>query len=352
MLNHDISSLRIIGFFIGIIGLSLTFILYRIPKWKKSNFLLFSIFNISLIIIAIYPATVNVVRDVLSMENLQQGRLTALLIISNIYLFFFSFYKSVRLENYRLQFDQLVRKLGVEDFEKQPNIAVRIKPIMVLIPAYNEADNLRTLLPKIPNKIEGIAVGILVIDDGSIDTTDKVVRHCGHLIVANRINRGQGAASRLGYDVLTKHNILVAVTMDADNQHRPEDIEKLVVPILKDESDLVIGSRILGEYEKDNWLRNMGIIVFSWIISLIIDMRVTDCSSGFKAFRIKSIGDLILTEDQFQSAEVLIEAMKKGLRIKEVPIEINKRKYGSSKKGKDWSYGLNFARAIFKSWWK
>ena len=67
----------------------------------------------------------------------------------------------------------------------------------------------------------------------------------GHLVVQNKINRGQGAASRLGYDVLLRNNIQIGVTMDADNQHLPEEIEVLVAPIINNEHDLVIGSRIL-----------------------------------------------------------------------------------------------------------
>ena len=142
------------------------------------------------------------------------------------------------------------------------------------------------------------------------------------------------------------------MTMDADNQHRAEDIEKIVIPILEDKHDLVIGSRVLGAQEKVSMLRNFGITIFSWIISLFIGQRITDCSSGFKAFNMRRLRNMDLTEDQFQAAEVLIEARKKGLKIGEVPIIINKRHYGVSKKGRDLSYGFNFAKIILKTWWR
>jgi len=286
------------------------------------------------------------------LQEYQYGRLIALLIISNIFLLFFSFYTKSKVENIRLQFDKLVRNLGTIDLEKNVEVGGRIKPIMIVIPAYNEAENLREILPRIPKQIGGVGVGVLVCDDGSEDDTAKVVLQYGHLAVSNRVNRGQGAASRLGYDVLTKHHVSVGVTMDADNQHRPEDLERLVAPILNGQYDLVIGSRILGNQERTRWIRKLGISIFSRIIRLVIGLRVTDCSSGFKAFNIDKFKNMNLTEDQFQSAEVLIEARKKGLRIGEVPITINRRTHGQSKKGTDWNYGLNFAKTILKTWWR
>ena len=77
-------------------------------------------------------------------------------------------------------------------------------------------------------------VGVIVVDDGSSDDTSKVVEEMGHLCIRNIICRGQGAASRLGYDVLIANDVQIGVTMDADNQHQPEDIEPLILPILED----------------------------------------------------------------------------------------------------------------------
>ena len=346
------SNLRIIGLTIGIIGLIVTFLIYRGPRWKRTTFILFSLCSLWLVVISIYPDALNFIREALSLQGSPRGGLIGLLIITNIFLLFFSLYTKSKQENLRLQFDKLVRNLGTNDFEEGVEIGGRIKPITILIPAYNEAENLRMVLPRIPEQIGGVDVGVLVCDDGSEDDTADVVRQHGHLVVSNRINRGQGATSRLGYDILLKYNALVGVTIDGDNQHRPEDLERLISPILDGKYDLVIGSRILGVQEKSDRIRNVGIIIFSKILSLIIGLRITDCSSGFKAFKIENLRRLNLTEDQFQSAEVLIEGRKKGLNIGEVPITINRRKYGHSKKGTDLRYGLHFARAIIKAWWR
>ena len=347
------SNLRLFGFIVGCCGLILTFLIYRGSRWKRANFVLLSFFNISLITVCLYPDVVNFIRDAFLLKQSERGRILVLLILSNIFLLFFTVYTKSKTENLRIQFDKLVRSLGAAPLHIEGKGNGNIKPIMVVIPAFNEAVNLKELLPQIPQRINDLEVGILVIDDGSTDDTGRVAEQLGCVSVRNMINRGQGAASRLGYDILTQNNVAVGVTMDADNQHRPDDLPELVAPILEDRYDLVIGSRILGhESSPGSAVRYFGVRLFSSIISMVIPARVTDCSSGFKAFNIQKLKQMHLTEDQFQSAEVIIEAAKKGLRIGEVPITIENRAHGKSKKGPDWSYGLNFSKTIVKTWWR
>jgi hypothetical protein len=343
------SGLRVAALIIGLIGLISTFLIYRGPKWKRMNFIFYSMVNVSLIAVSINPNIVNFLRDLLALQQYQYGRILALLIISNIVLMFISVYTASKVENYRLQFDQLVRKLGLGFLEAASK---DLKPIMVVIPAYNEAENLKYLLPRIPAKIKDTELGVLVVDDGSEDETIQIARDHNQFVVSNPINRGGGAALRLGYDILKNSDATVCVTMDADGQHRPEDIEELVAPILDDEYDVVIGSRILGTREKDNPIRIAGVHVFSAIISSLLGKRITDPSSGFRAFKMDKIKSIDLYEDQYHTSELIIEAVKKGLRVKEVPITILKRQFGKSKKGRDLTYGFHFAKTIIKTWWR
>jgi hypothetical protein len=343
------SSLRFVGLIVGIAGLIATFLFYRGPKWKRFNFVFFSLFNVSLIAVTLNPNVVNFLRDLLSLQEYQYGRILALLIISNLILVFFSFYSISKVENFRLQFDKLVRKIGSGYLDAGSE---NIKDVMVLIPAYNEADNLKHLLPKMPASINGKEVGVLVVDDGSDDGTKNIVQNHGHLVVSNVINRGGGAALRLGYDILRSSGANMCITMDADGQHRPEEIEKLVLPIINDEYDVVIGSRVLGTREKDSAVRAAGVHIFGVIISSLLGKRMTDPSSGFRAFKMDRIKDIDLREDQYHTSELIIDAVKKGLRVKEVPITILKRKFGKSKKGRNLKYGFYFAKTIIKAWWR
>jgi hypothetical protein len=351
--GHDhMSNLRFFGLFIGMLGLIATFFFYRGAKWRRSNFLLLSLFNLCLISVSINPASVNFVRDLLALENYQYGRIIALLILSTIALFFHALYTKAKVERLRSQFDVLVRNLGVEQANRERAFRESSCPVTILIPAFNEADNLADLLPKIPQKLDHLEIGVLVVDDGSTDKTGKVVRDLGYSVVSNFTNRGGGAALRLGYDLLANTQTQFCVTMDADGQHDPKDIHRLLAPLIQGESDFVIGSRILGKSLQGDRLRKMGVRFFGMMISVLLGEKITDPSSGFRAFRMKSVSSIQLREDQYHTSELIIGAIKTGMKIAEVPITIYKRVYGKSKKGKDWAYGLNFMRAVLAAWWR
>jgi len=346
------SNLRLIGLAFGIIGLVATFLIYRGAKWNRFNFIFFSLFNLFLVVITINPDSINFLQDLLSLQKQQRGRLLALLILSNIFLMFFGFYSKEKIESLRLQFDKLVRNMGVVTLEKAVHLKDEIKPLMVVIPAYNEAENLNLLLADMPDMVEGHELCVLVVDDGSDDATPQVASDNGCLVVSNLINRGGGATLRLGYDILKKSDAQICVTMDADCQHRPEDLPGLIQPLLTNRYDFVIGSRIAGAHEKDSLITITGVYLFGWLISLLLGMKITDPSSGYRAFNMDILEKIDLVEDQYHTSELIIAAARNKIRIGEAPITIRKRKFGKSKKGKDFKYALNFTRAIVKTWWR
>jgi len=346
------SSLRLLGTVIGFLGLFATFYVYRGARWNRLNFIFFMLLNFSLIAVTLNPNLLNVLRDALSLHKAYRGRIIALLIVSNVFLLFYIFFTKLKVDNVHFQFDRLVRSLGAKEIEQSADLAEHIKPIMILIPAYNEADNLKVILPNIPKQIEGLEVGVLVVDDGSDDETYTISKTNGACTVKNLINRGGGAALRLGYDILQKAEVRYCITMDADGQHRPEDLKYLLRPVIDGQYDCVIGSRILGDREAASKLRIAGVYIFGKIISILLGHKITDPSSGFRAFRMEAVRSIRLHEDQYHTSELIIEAVKKGLRIGEVPITILKRKYGKSKKGKDLAYGFHFAKIIVKTWWR
>ncbi len=346
------STLRLLGCIIGILGLFVTFYVYRGHRWNRLNFIFFMLLNISLIAVTINPDILNALRDALALHKAYRGRIIALLIVSNIFLLFYIFFTKLKVDHIHFQFDRLVRSLGAKEIEKSADLTQHIRPIMVLIPAYNEAENLEILLPRIPKQIEGMDVGTLVVDDGSDDQTFSIAQSSGACVVKNLINRGGGAALRLGYDILQKADVRYCITMDADGQHLPEEITYLLSPIMEDQYDCVIGSRILGNRESASRLRIAGVYVFGRIITTLLGKKITDPSSGFRAFGMEAVSSIRLHEDQYHTSELIIEAVKQGLRIGEVPITILKRKFGKSKKGKDLIYGFHFARIILKTWWR
>lgn len=341
--------IRIIGGVLGIFFAVRSFSHFRNRVIRRSEFFFLLILGIGLLVVAIYPDSINIVAGMMAMDNRQYGRLIALIILSNLLLWVLIVSQRRRDSIKSVQFDLLVRKLAMERFFEEDTLKT-IKKITVIIPALNEAENLDHILPKMPESIIGYPLGALVVDDGSVDNTVDIVEKHGYSVVSNPINRGGGAALRLGYDIAIASGAEFIVTMDADGQHLPEEIERLVAPILSGDKDIVIGSRVLGKREKDSIIRLIGIHVFNFVINLLAGTRITDCSNGFRAFRMNSLKNVLLIQDQFHTAELIIDAARKGLRIGEVPVTVRLRYSGKSKKGKNLSYGFNFSKTIIKAW--
>lgn len=346
------STIRWLGIVVGLLGFFYVFHRFRQGRARRIDFFWSTLFSFSLMMVSVYPNSVSLIRDILLLEEAQFSRLIAIIIVSNIVLWVFIFYAQFRWTKYVDQFDQLIRQLGVEEFTRRYPEIKSLPPVVVVIPAYDEQDNLGFVLKSIPKEVFGRKMTTIVIDDGSHDNTLEVARSGGALAVKNLINRGGGAALRMGFDIARKYSAEVVVTMDADGQHLPSEISSLVAPVFNDDVDIAIGSRILGKHEKDSLIRYIGIHVFNMLIRVLTHVKVTDCSSGFRAFRVSEISRLLLRQDQFHTSELIIDAAKKRIRIGEVPITIKRRLSGKSKKGKNWRYGLSFFRTVFRTWWR
>ena len=222
--------------------------------------------------------------------------------------------------------------------------------IAVVIPAYNEEDNIGSVLPRIPEKVCGVETAVLVVDDGSRDRSGDIARAHGAAVARHVINRGGGAALRTGYRLMSDSGASVVVTLDADGQHLPEEMSRLVRPVLDGEVDVAHGSRVLGHAEPNHYAREMGIVFFNRMVSFITRTKVSDCSNGYRAVRSSVLPQLVLRQEQFHTSEFMIEAIKRGVPAKEIPITVTKRLHGHSKKPAVIRYGLGFANAIVRTW--
>jgi Glycosyl transferase family 2 len=222
--------------------------------------------------------------------------------------------------------------------------------IGVLVPAYNEADNIGQVLDRIPREVCGVPTAVLVVDDGSRDGTDAVAAGHGAVVARHPVNRGGGAAMRTGYRLLADSEARIVVTMDADGQHLPEEMERLVRPVLDGEVAVAHGSRVLGTAERNHPAREAGIVFFNRLVSLITRAHVTDCSNGYRAVRADVLPTLVLRQEQFHTSEFMIEAIKRGIPAKEVPVTVVQRLHGHSKKPAVFRYGVGFANAIVRAW--
>lgn len=222
--------------------------------------------------------------------------------------------------------------------------------VAVLVPAYDEADNIGSVLARIPNEVCGEPTAVLVVDDGSRDRTGDVAETAGAVVARHVINRGGGAALRTGYRLLADSGASIVVTLDADGQHLPEEMSRLVEPVLSGEVAMAHGSRVLGEAEPNTRARELGIIFFNRLVSFITRTRVSDCSNGYRAVRASVLPQLVLRQEQFHTSEFMIEAIKRGIPAKEVPVTVVARLHGHSKKPAVVRYGAGFANAIMRAW--
>jgi len=145
-------------------------------------------------------------------------------------------------------------------------------------------------------------------------------------------------------------NARVVVTLDADGQHLPEEMSRLVKPVLDGEVDVAHGSRVLGQAEPNHFARELGIVFFNRLVSFITRTKVSDCSNGYRAVRTSVLPQLVLRQEQFHTSEFLIEAIKRGVPAKEVPVTVARRLHGHSKKPAVVRYGVGFANAIVRAW--
>jgi glycosyltransferase involved in cell wall biosynthesis len=244
-----------------------------------------------------------------------------------------------------------IRARAVRAFdERYPGL--RFSPVVVVIAAFDEEGGIVGVLEGIAAEACGRQVDTLVIDDGSRDRTSEVSLARGAHVARLERNCGHGIALRVGYQLARAHGARYIVTLDGDGQWDPEEVPRMLAPLLADEADLVLGSRILGRSENDAMFRQIGVHVFARLVRLLTGARVTDTSTGLRAMRVEVPATVRQEQVQYQTAELLIGSIYAGFRIAEIPIVQHKRTAGQSKKGGDLLYGFRYARVVLKTWWR
>ena len=293
---------------------------------------------------------VNGLLSAFSFEKGNGGRILGLAVFAIFILFLLVLRALAQAARNGRQLAAALEGLAWEEF-RQAGLPERFRgKIAILIPAYNEAANIGTVLGQIPAAVCGVGTEVLVVDDGSRDGTGDVAAEHGAAVARHVTNRGGGAALRTGYRLMVESGALIVVTLDADGQHRPDEMERLVQPIVDGEVDMAHGSRVLGHSDRNHFARELGIVFFNRLVSFITRTHVTDCSNGYRAVRTTVLPQLVLRQEQFHTSEFMIEAIKRGIPAKEVPITVEQRLHGHSKKPAAFRYGAGFANAIVRTW--
>jgi glycosyltransferase involved in cell wall biosynthesis len=244
-----------------------------------------------------------------------------------------------------------VRAEAIRAFdERYPDL--ELPPVCVVIAALDEEDGLGEVLDGIDSEACGLEVEALVVDDGSSDRTSEVADKHGARVARLERNCGHGIALRVGYQLAREHGARYIVTLDGDGQWDPAYVPLVLEPLVDDEADFVLGSRVLGRSEDDDRFRYAGVHFFAWLVRRLTGAQVTDTSTGLRAMRSEVTATVRQEQVQYQTSELLIGAICQGYRVAERPIVHHKRTAGVSKKGRNLFYGFRYARVVVGTWWR
>ncbi|NCN07270.1 glycosyltransferase family 2 protein [Candidatus Falkowbacteria bacterium] len=199
---------------------------------------------------------------------------------------------------------------------------------LVLIPAYNEDKKIGDVVSDVKSK----GIDVLVVDDGSMDQTSSISLKKGAIVLKHKINRGQGAAIATGIEYAKRNHYEVVVFFDADGQMKSEEIRKLIDPVIKNESEVVLGSRFLG-LAKNIPISKLLVLKLAILFTrLTTGLKLTDTHNGFQAWSMLALDKINLTQDrQAYASELLQEISENNIKYKEVPVTIEYTDYSKQK---------------------
>jgi len=343
----DLSALRAAGLIAGVAVIA--FAVWRRRALRNIDILIMLFAGLFLVVVATTNAA-DAVLEFFSFRRGGGGRILGLAVFAIFVLFLLTLRSLWQTSRVDRELSAVLEGIAWEEFRTSGMPERFRNKIAVLVPAYNEEDNLGQVLARIPERVCGRETAVLVVDDGSRDRTGDIARAHGAAVARHVINRGGGAALRTGYRLAADSGAEVVVTLDADGQHLPEEMSRLVAPVLDGEVDVAHGSRVLGRAEPNHYARELGIVFFNRLVSFITRTRVSDCSNGYRAVRASVLPQLVLRQEQFHTSEFMIEAIKRGIPAREVPVTVARRLHGHSKKPAVVRYGLGFANAIVRAW--
>jgi hypothetical protein len=343
--------LRIFGFVVAALLATYAGARYRRGQLRRGEMLVISVVILALVVASGAPGVFDPVLSALGFEPGEERRIIGLLVISNVLAFALLFRGFSRDDQLSDEIGDLVDYIALRRLDDD-GVVIPFGACAVVIPAYNEADNLPEVLGQMPDEMCGLPVVPIVIADGCTDATETRARTMGAVVIRRDLRRGSGAAVRLGYKVALAAGAKVVVTLDADGQHDPKEMRLLVEPLIDGTADMVQGSRVLGSFEIESKVRDLGVRVFAKLLTTLGRTRITDPSTGYRAMTSQALRRLDLRQDQFYVSELILDAARKGLEVIEVPITLRRRAGGATKKPSSLRYAWGFSKAIFRTWFR
>src|SRR5215212_135159 len=260
--------------------IAVLFAVYGVARYRgggsRLDLLLSLLIGLGVVLVSVVPQIFEPVSKLLGLEN----RAFALLSLANLLLFALFLNMLGRVREAGRRSGEIVTGLAVKEYsEKYLSSEERAEghpgEVLIVVPAYDEEGGIQGVLRRVPDEVLGHEVKTVVVDDGSTDETAAIARAEGVPVVSHVVNRGQGDALRTGFAIAQTERSEVVVNLDADEQYKPEQLDRLVKPISAGNADFVLGSRFMGLYEESGSVRHVGVVFFSRMISLLTGVRIS-----------------------------------------------------------------------------
>ncbi len=204
--------------------------------------------------------------------------------------------------------------------------------ISVVIPVFNEELTIGNVIERLTLVMQknGFKYEIIVVDDFSVDNSLDSSKRLGARVVSLKMHMGKGYALRAGF---AKVKGEIITTIDSDGSHRPEELPRLLIPVLQNRSDLVVGSRYLGQTPvAARKLNAAGVRLFNFLVRILTGTNVSDSQSGYRVMKKAVLQSMRLKSSGYEiESEMLVKTARHGFRVMEVPISFEQRTYGTSR---------------------
>ena len=343
----ELSALRILG--LGLAACLIAFAVWRRQTLRNGDILLLFAAAVALLLVSATDV-LDAVLSFFSFERGGGGRILGLAVFAIVVLFMLTLRGLVQNGRIERKLSATLEGIAWEEF-RADGLPARFKDkVAVVIPAYNEEDNIGSVLPRIPATVCGVETAVLVVDDGSRDRTGDVAREHGAAVARHVTNLGGGAALRTGYRMMSDSRRASSSRSTRTASTCPRRCRGSCSPCSTARSTSPTARACSATPRPTTSPARWGSSSSTGSCRFITRTKVTDCSNGYRAVRSTVLPTLVLRQEQFHTSEFMIEAIKRGVPAKEVAVTVVCRLHGHSKKPAVIRYGIGFTNAIMRTW--
>jgi len=350
-LTTDFLDFRIALIVISVILLTISVILKKRDRIGSQFFAIMLIFWAAVLIIALVPQILDSVLTLSGLINPAQF----LFGISLIMIFYLLFAQTVKSKN-TVKATRLIRELALSNFQRDVKSSNENVDLIIIITAKDESKSIGTVIDKINSLKIPYSYKILVVNDGSEDNTEEIAKNKGALVLTHLNNLGIGAAIKTGFIASRSFDPEIVINIDADGQHDPQYIPKIISKIKDDNADLVYASRFAKQSNyKTSTVRSAGNKFYTKLVNNIAKISITDVTSGYRAMRYDKLRSVLFLAETNFAIELAIRAGRNGLKIMEIPVNTGTRETGKSqfhRIEKFFLYNINALGQIFNAYSK